>query len=328
LKAAVPRRDALDLAEGLQLGHAVSALHDLGVLNALSRPRTAADVAKACGLDPTLLDATLAFVAARTTLVRAEGRRFVATADWTPEAKFIVDLYAGAFGANATALPELLRHPARAGARVDRRRHANAFLHAPGGAEAIPASLLSQLGCRGVLDLGCGPGALLLALATANPDLRGWGIDANPGMCRIARMRLRDAGVSRRVRILAGDGRKPARLLPAGTRDRVDTLVAGDLANELFGDRDAAADWLRALRRDFPGRLLLVSDYYGRLGHAGTSPADRETLLHDYVQAISGQGIPPPDRRAWQRVYRAAGARLAHCIEDTSTTRFLHLVAL
>ena len=326
---AAPRWGALDLAEGLQLGHALSTLHDLGVLAALSTPRTVEDVAHACKLDPALLAATLDFAAARTTLVRRQGQRFVATEGAAPEARFVLDLYAGAFGANAVALPELLRHPARAGARVDRRRHANAFLHAPGGAEAMPAALLAQLGSQGVLDLGCGPGALLTALAVANPQLRGWGIDANPGMCRLARARLRAAGVARRVRILAGDGRVPARLLPAEARARVDTIVAGDLANELFAKHDAAPAWLRRLRRDFPGRMLLVSDYYGRLGHAGrTTPALRETLLHDYVQAISGQGIPPPDRRAWQAVYRAAGARLVHCIEDTSTTRFLHLVGL
>ena len=75
---AAPRWGALDLAEGLQLGHALSTLHDLGVLAALSRPRTVEDVARACRLDPALLAATLDFAAARTTLVRKRGKRFVA----------------------------------------------------------------------------------------------------------------------------------------------------------------------------------------------------------------------------------------------------------
>lgn len=137
---------------------------------------------------------------------------------------------------------------------------------------------------------------------------------------------LREAGASRRVRILQGDGGRPGRVLPLSARAKIDAIVAGDLANELCASDGAAVAWLQRLRLAFPERWLLVSDYYGRLGYA--REARRETLLHDYVQAISGQGIPPPDRKAWQTLYRAAGARLVHCIEDTSTTRFLHLLRL
>ncbi len=324
---AAPRWAALDLVEGLQLAQAVSTLHDLGVLAALHAPLDCAELAARFRLDPALLEATLDFTAARTDLLRKRGRRYRVTAAYASDTRYLIDLYAGAFGANAAALPELLRHPARAGARVDRRRHANAFLHADVGDGSAAATLLHGLGCRGVLDLGCGPGTLLCAMARMDPAMRGWGIDANPAMCRLARTRLREAGVARRVRIRVGDGRHPARSLPPRDRSAVDALVAGDLANELCArDGRPAVAWLGRLHRDFPGRLLLVSDYYGRLGQ--TTPARRETLLHDYVQAISGQGIPPRDRHAWQRLYREAGVRLLHCIEDTGTTRFLHLVQL
>jgi SAM-dependent methyltransferase len=324
-----PKRSALDLAEGLQLGHALSTLHDLGVLAALAKPQDVASLADSFKLDPALLGATLEFAAARSDLVVKRGQRFRASDMYDPSARFLLDLYAGAFAANAVALPQLLKRPARAGAAVDRARHARAFLHAPSGAERTPAALLAQLGVHGLFDLGCGPGALLRALAEHDPAFRGWGIDANPAMCRIARARLRESGVSRRVRILQGDGRDPARALPVKARAAIEAIVAGDLANELCANgTDAACAWLQRLRRDFPQRLLLVSDYYGRLGQGGADSADRETLLHDYVQAISGQGIPPPDRRAWQALYRSAGARMIHCLEDISTTRFLHLVQL
>lgn len=321
-----PRWSALDLAEGLQLGHALSTLQHLGVLEALKRPRDADDLAAEFGLDPALLAAVLEFVAARSDVVDKRGRRFVRTAADTPEARFVTELYAGAFAANAVALPTLLRRPGRAGVAVDRARHARAFLYAPGGAEQVPASLLAQLGVRALLDLGCGPGHLLRAMAQQNPAFRGWGIDANPGMCRIARARLREGGLSRRVHILQGDGRRPERVLSVAVRAKIDAIVAGDLANELCAVDGTAVAWLQRLRLAFPQRWLLVSDYYGRLGHG--REARRETLLHDYVQAISGQGIPPPDRKAWQRLYRDAGVRLVHCIEDTSTTRFLHLLRM
>ena len=324
--AASPRWSALDLAEGLQLGHALSTLQHLGVLDALQRPRSTDDLAGEFGLDPALLAAVLEFVAARCDAIDKRGRRFVRGAADAPEARFVTELYAGAFAANAVALPMLLRRPARAGDTVDRARHARAFLYAPSGAEQVSASLLAQLGVRALLDLGCGPGHLLRAMAQQDPGFRGWGIDANPGMCRIARAGLRDAGASRRVRILQGDGRRPERVLDASARMKIDAIVAGDLANELCAADGAAVAWLQRLCAAFPQRWLLVSDYYGRLGHGRA--ARRETLLHDYVQAISGQGIPPPDRKAWQALYRAAGVRLVHCIEDTSTTRFLHLLRL
>ena len=65
----------------------------------------------------------------------------------------------------------------------------------------------------------------------------------------------------------------------------------------------------------------------GRLGSA--LPADgRLTLVHDPAQLLSAQGVPPARRRDWAALYRAAGARLVHAIEDTQSTRFVHLVAL
>jgi hypothetical protein len=54
----------------------------------------------------------------------------------------------------------------------------------------------------------------------------------------------------------------------------------------------------------------------------------RETLLHDYVQLISGQGIPPATAAEWRSIYSQAGCRLVHVIDDTSTTRFIHVIAL
>lgn len=147
-------------------------------------------------------------------------------------------------------------------------------------------------------------------------------------MCRMARREAKRAGVSRRVTIVEGDGRYPERALPASLRSKVRTLLAGDFLNEMCrGGGAAAIGWLRRIRRLFPDKILIVADYYGRLGsrYDGAAP---ETLLHDFVQVISGQGIPPHDAAAWQRLYEQAGCRLAHVLEDRATTRFVHLVAL
>jgi hypothetical protein len=70
---------------------------------------------------------------------------------------------------------------------------------------------------------------------------------------------------------------------------------------------------------------VLVHDYYGRLG-TGVPGASRHTLLHDYAQLISGQGIPPPALGDWGLIYKDAGYRLVHALEDRATTQFIHIV--
>jgi hypothetical protein len=146
-------------------------------------------------------------------------------------------------------------------------------------------------------------------------------------MRRTARARVRAAGLGRRVRILAGDITALAAAVPDAVAAEIRTVTMCDVANELFHAGPAGfVTWLRTASARLPGRLLIVSDYYGRLGQPGAP--HRETLLQDYVQVISGQGVPPADVRAWQAIYRRAGGRLLHAIEDRATTRFIHVARL
>ena len=85
--------------------------------------------------------------------------------------------------------------------------------------------------------------------------------------------------------------------------------------------------WLQTLRTLYPERTFLVADYYGRLG-CSDPPWPRTTLLHDFAQIISGQGIPPCDRLIWTDIYDAAGCTLIHTIEDKNATFFIHIVKL
>ncbi len=96
----------------------------------------------------------------------------------------------------------------------------------------------------------------------------------------------------------------------------------------MFGaGSSGAVAWLAGLGKALPGRPMLIEDYYGRLaGKKGE--AHGPTLLHDYVQLISGQGIPPAGLSEWRKIYAAAGCRLIHVTEDTSSTRFIHIVVL
>ncbi len=322
------RLTALDLVEALQLGHAVSTLHDLKILASLQQPSTAESAAIAHKLDPGLLRGVLEYIAVRTDLLRKVGARFVTTRSYSSESRFLLDLYAGAYRNNAAQLERLMRKPTLARTAVDRVRHARAFEKIRGLALGGLPDLIRQLQFNRVLDIGCGSAALLLELAAQDPKFVGWGVEMNPVMCKAARAAIRAAGVERQVRVLEGDSTHLHRVVPADVRSKVQAVTACQMANEMFGaGASRALAWLRGIKRILPGRPFLVSDYYGRL-LSKAAVHHRETLLHDYAQLISGQGVPPANIAEWCAIYAAAGCRLAHVIEDRTTTRFIHVVVL
>jgi SAM-dependent methyltransferase len=319
---------AFDLVEAFQLARAVATLHDLGLLAALKQPATADELSSRYALDAGLLRGVLEYVAARTDLLRKSGGRFVTTRAYAGGSRFLLDLYVGAYGGNAARLAELLRDPTSAPKAVNRALHARAFDAADGSTLGVLPEIIRRLGFNHLLDLGCGSGALLLELAGQDSEFVGWGIDINPAMCRVARARIRAARLGKRVRVTVGDCRNPTSMLPAGVSDRVRAVTACNVANEMFGDGgESAVAWLQGLRQALPGRPLLLVDYYGRLGRKGGRP-DPRTLLHDYVQLISGQGVPPANAAEWRSIYSRAGCRPLHIIEDKATTRFIHILRL
>lgn len=312
----------------MHLGHAVSTLHDLGILDALSEPTTADELATKHEIDVAFLRGTLDYVALRTNLVRKTGKRFTATKHYDKSCRFLFHLYAGAFGENAVQLQHLMRAPWEAPQLVDRVMHAQAFEESGTPGLGWLAQIVLQLELNHVLDIGCGPASFLLQLAEQDEQFVGWGLESNPAMCRQARSSIRSAGLGKRVKMIQADAACFSKAIPARARDRIQTVTASHVVNEWFGSGSArVVEWLQALRTTLPGRTLLVADYYGTLG-GGSKVEHRETLLHDYAQLISGQGIPPHHSTQWKQIYRSAGCRLVHIIDDQRTTRFLHIVHL
>jgi SAM-dependent methyltransferase len=317
-----------DIAEAYLLSHAVLALYNLRILAALKRPLTAETLARKRGLDSKFLRGILEYVAARTDFVSKTGKRFATTQSYSNRARFLLELYTGAYRSNADQLENLMRKPSLAMSAVNRRRHARAFEEAGGLAVAWIAQLIRKLQLNYILDIGCGPATLLVQLALLDPKFVGWGLEKNPGMCKAARVKIRGACAGKRVKLLEGDSNHLPAVLPMDVTSNVQAVTACQVANEMFAAGSShAVRWLRGIRGMLPGRILLLSDYYGRLG-SETRGNHRETLLHDYAQLISGQGVPPANITEWSAIYTAAGCRLVHVIEDRRTTRFMHIVIL
>jgi len=316
-----PRWSAADLAEAFHLAHAVNYLVDADLLDDQEYPID--KLAAARGLDPVVLGGMLEFLAARTDLVSRGETGFRIGPGLGPAQRGFIDQYVGAYGPNVAALPDILSGAVNGGSLTDRVRHARAYADTSGAGAALLPGLIGKLGLDHILDLGCGSGELLARLAGRDPAFHGHGVDANPGMIDVARARGLPAD---RVRFSVGDASDPRTCVRDDVRADTEVLVASNLLNEFFGTSGAAAGWLRLLSGAFPGRLLVVVDYYGVLGHSPEPPP--YLALHDWVQLISAQGVPPPDLDGWQSVYRQADCQLLHAIQDSKKSVFIHLVRL
>jgi SAM-dependent methyltransferase len=115
------------------------------------------------------------------------------------------------------------------------------------------AALLDPPPAARVLDLGCGSGTLLAALAGRRPDLRLIGVDADPAILAIAATRAERADFAVELR------RGLAQALPLADHS-VDVAVSSLLFHHLLPDakRAALAELWRVL---VPGGQLLIVDF-------------------------------------------------------------------
>ncbi len=108
-----------------------------------------------------------------------------------------------------------------------------------------------------------------------------------------------------------------ATLVSPRLKDSTTALYGGSILNEFFRNGDQQViEFLVTIRTSFPNAVLIVGDYYGKLGTISEEEYQLELrgdnnrkhhLLHDVVQAVSGQGIPCKNREEWERLYLRAG---------------------
>jgi len=317
-----------DLAEGLFLGHALVAIERLGILDSLRRPMTLESLATKHGVDREILGYILPLLAARTKMIAQRSRRYQITKTFNETTRFVLLQYVGAYGRNAIELPGILRNPSTAAEFIDHEQHSRAFDCAmPHQTDAL-GDLVLQRAVGAVFDIGCGTGSLLLYLATRINGFRGWGIDNNPWMCKAARSRAAKAGKARRITILEGDSRSLTKQVSRSVADRIQAVTASGVANEFFSDGTSRAiAWLTELKRVFPGAMLFIEDYYGQLGYGHRVPPKHITV-HDFVQVISGQGVPPHSLPEWKKIYQAAQCEFVKEFRGPKSFTFIHMVRL
>lgn len=121
---------------------------------------------------------------------------------------------------------------------------------------------LAERPVRQIVDVGTGTGALARACLTAHARARLWGIDADPGMLRIARERL--ARMRRRVTLVEGDFLRAE--LP-----RCDAIVASFALHHIRRRPAKLAFYQRCRTALRPGGILVTGDCApARLDRAAT----------------------------------------------------------
>ncbi len=326
-------RGIVEAIEGHYSALALDALHQLGALNRLKAWRSHVELAADCGVDNAMLGPVLDFVVATTTLLESDGMgRIRLTSGETEHARIahMLDQYVGGYGPALAGLATLLRERRWGEALVDPDRHAAAFAGDNDGGNPISetARIIIHLGTTGVVELGCGGAQTLCDIAGALPELTAVGIDSNPAVVAQARRLVQSRGFADRIRIVHGDALDA---LTGISLDGVQVVLASSFLNAFWREPGDASARLRRLSGLLPGRLLVVSDYYSHLGAgAGVDRGSPRTLIHDLVQAVSGQGVPPSSVDAWAGAYSGADAELLHVFEATGDgiDRFVHLVRL
>jgi len=319
-------------------GHAVSrilyTLEEAGILKHLLSPHQVDSLAIRTGVDRIWLERVLDFVSHASLIVRSLGRdRYVIDSEYAKDGRLAFELgkFIGAYGpcldvvgssplkVNQTALTRAFDQSART------RRSLSSH-------PSLAATTLRDFHVASyVLDLGCGPAELLVELAISDPSFKGIGVDMNFAMCAAARAWITEVGVTAQIQIRHGDALDVLSRLPSSHTGHITAAHAGSYFNALFHDGGSdAIGALVGLREVLPGRILVISDYYGRLGSGKPVNYLGWTLLQDLAQACSGQGVPPSGRAGWEALYRKAGCRLVSAREESTGgyVHFIHVVKL
>jgi len=335
------RATVIEVAEGYYLAKIAELAQQSGIFRRLAAGDNLALVASDLDFNCELLSKLLQYVAMRSNLLDCEvadsGVRFIVNQSQADIlcADHVIAQYIGGFGPCFEDLALILRQPSRGYSFLDQARHAEAFSEncVTGDNETIVA-LVKMLEVTNVFELGCGGGQLLCQLAQNNFQLRAIGIDSNPMMIDLARRNISQVSASDAIQVICGEATSATQYLTADRLDEVEMVIAVSVANAYFydGRNFAITKFLNYLRSAFPNRMMILSDYFGRLGSPVCTDSHlwQRTLIHDVAQLVSGQGVPPASTEEWMAIYEETSCTLikSYEAEGSGLAWFIHLIQL
>ncbi|WP_416758465.1 methyltransferase domain-containing protein [Pseudomonas sp. BNK-6] len=319
--------DIFAALEGYYLISILDCFYKTGAMAALTKDRSIEDIASEQGFDAKTFEKLTNYVRQRMYGVFPIKGATSAGSDTsisTIDPLFLghlLDQYIGAFGPCLESLHQILASPSIGAQKVNWQRHAQAFSKADRGiTNSFMLNLLSQLNVTKLIDLGCGSGGLLLDFATQNTSIQAWGIDTNIAAIQMAQTVSQASNLDDRVKFYHGNALDISKHLEPNTLEEIQIITASNLANTFFGNEsfESIHSWLYNLKSTFPNRLLLLSDYYGRLGTVEDreSLRFRRTLFHDVAQVLTGQGVPPKNIETWRKILKDADCTLVKAFES------------
>lgn len=321
----------VDIIRGYYQAIVLRGMFDCEMIGPLRSHINPEKLADQMGLGPEIVSASLEFLYQTTDIVeRSEQGEYTLSSQYRSfeRLRFLERKFIEAYGPSVHAM---FNGASPSKENVDEAALARAFAEISGPPRVV-VDVIAQWGVPTLLDLGCGVGSLLIDMAGRDSRFLGWGLDRNGEMCRVAADRAAGAHCDDRLSFHVGDVRNIERYFSAQERSVVSAVYGSSIVNEFFAnDASEAILFLRQLRSLFPGRLLFVVDYYGKLVRvASVDRRFHHTLLQDLVQVATGQGVPPTDLLAWGEVYAAACCRLVHAYqsETDGIEWFIHVVEL
>jgi ubiquinone/menaquinone biosynthesis C-methylase UbiE len=298
-----------DLIRGYYATHAIRALFNIGLLDAL-RERGSIDLgefARAENLDETTLKQVGDYLFC-IGLFTKSGE----SCALTPDGRIMVDVARGWFEATDGYgdvyyhLEDIIRGKKRYHTDVFRKP----FMIARGSSRMeaqvyfpIVADIVSQGGYKNVLDIGCGDCGFLTALCRSNPQVTGYGIDIAAESITSGRNYLKEHGLEDRI-LLSLLHLGEATELPADLSGVDVATVFFVLHEVLYHGEAAVIAFLQNFRRLFPGvPLIVVEVNRSSLEDTRTSKGmgPEYYLQHDLTHQVL------VDREKWISLFKAAG---------------------
>ncbi len=238
---------------------------------------------------------------------------------------FHIDKFLGAYGqfnANEKA-PKIVINEKKFAAAFDKASYHQTNHHI--------LQLLSQLGIKTLLDLGCGTGKLLIDFCEQSKQHKAFGIEQNAYLLLIVKKQIKQNKLSSSIKLIKGNVTNFNTLLNANQQKSIDAIYGASILNEFFQSPTTLVRFLKNLKKTFAGKFFIVVDYYGILHtKQATKKSKAHNYVHDVMQVLSGQGMPPSTKNEWNDYYKKAGCELilAHEAKNNSINWFIHVIKL